>query len=106
MSVAGARSQAGRDSLEELFTGASRFVERLPMLPVLLERAAGACTEDLAGTVAASAQLALLGVDSGTAGDLLASRDGSCVTGVLHAAGWNARLLASADRAASRAPRS
>lgn len=100
MSAVGARSAKGHDSLEELFTGASRFADRLPMLRILLERTAAACTEELAGDLAASAQLSLQGIDSGTAGDLLAAHDGSSVTGVLHAPKWGARLLLSADRTA------
>ena len=102
MAAAGERLRAGSDSLEELFTGASRFVERLPRLRILLERAGVTCTEELAVEVAETAEFALQGIDSGTAGELLAGHEGSSITGVLHAPKWGARLLVCADRAAVR----
>ena len=55
MSEPSARTETGRDSLAELFTGSSNFVERLPMLRVAFERAAAACTEDLAAVARAAA---------------------------------------------------
>jgi flagellar motor switch protein FliM len=101
MSEPGARTEGGRDSLAELFAGSSNFVERLPMLRVAFERAAAACTEDLATTADPPPQVTLQGIESGVAGELLAAHDGQSAVGVLHAAKWNARLLVSADRAAA-----
>lgn len=98
MSAAGARSEIGRDSLAELFTGSSNFVERLPMLRVAFDRAAAVCTEDLAVGTDSPPQLTLQGIESGTAGDLLGAHDGKSAVGILHALKWNARLLLSADR--------
>lgn len=98
MSGPTARTETGRDSLAELFTGSSNFVERLPMLRVAFERAAAACTEDLAATAEQPPQVILQSIESGIAADLLGAHDGKSVVGVLHAAKWNARLLASADR--------
>lgn len=101
MSEPGARTEAARDSLAELFAGSSNFVERLPMLRVAFERAAAACTEDLATTAEQPPQVTLQGIESGVAGELLAAHDGQSAVGVLHAVKWNARLLVSADRAAA-----
>lgn len=101
MSEPGARTGGGRDSLAELFAGSSNFVERLPMLRVAFERAAAACTEDLATIAEHPPQVTLLGIESGVAGELLAAHEGQSAVGVLHAAKWNARLLVSADRAAA-----
>ena len=98
MSEAEARSAIGRDSLAELFTGSSNFVERMPMLRVAFDRAAASCTEDLATVADPPPQLTLQGIESGTAGDLLDAHDGKSAVGVLHAMRWNARLLVSADR--------
>jgi len=98
MSGAEATSAAGRDSLAELFTGSSNFVERVPMLRVAFDRAAASCTEDLAAVADPPPQLTLLAIGSGTAGDLLDAHDGKSAVAVLHAARWNARLLVSADR--------
>ena len=100
MSGPTARTETGRDSLAELFTGSSNFVERLPMLRVAFERAAAACTEDLASAAEQPPQVILQGIESGIAADLLGAHDGKSAVGVLHAAKWNARLLVSADRGA------
>lgn len=100
MSEASARVETGRDSLAELFAGSSNFVERLPMLRVAFERAATACTEELAAAAEQPLQLTLRGIESGVAGDLLSAHDGHSAVGVLHAAKWNARLVLSADRGA------
>lgn len=98
MAAASTRSQVERDSLAELFTGASTFVERLPMLRVAFERAAEACTEDLASVGASAPQVMLQRLESGTAGNLLGAHDGKSIVGVLHASGWSARVLVIADR--------
>lgn len=100
MAAAGTRSQTGRDSLAELFTGASTFVDRLPMLRVAFERAAEACTEDLASIGASAPLVTLQRLESGTAADLLGAHDGKSVVGILHAFGWSARVLAIADKGA------
>jgi flagellar motor switch protein FliM len=100
MSGLGATSQIARDSLAELFAGSSGFVERMPMLRVVFDRAAALCTESLAAVADPPPHLALQDVQSGTAGDLLDGYDGKSCVGMLHASRWNARLLVLADRAA------
>ena len=96
-----ARTQAGRDSLAELFTGSSNFVQRLPMLHVAFTRTADVCTETLESVSEMPLQVALLGVDSGIAGDLLEPHNGKSAVGILHAVGWSARLLICAERPAA-----
>lgn len=96
-----ARTQAGRDSLAELFTGSSNFVQRLPMLHVAFTRTADVCTETLELVSEMPLQVALLGVDSGIAGDLLEPHNGKSAVGILHAVGWSARLLICAERPAA-----
>jgi flagellar motor switch protein FliM len=98
MAGQGTQAEAGRDSLAELFTGASNFVERIPMLRVGFDRAALACTEDLAGASDLPLQMALQVVRSGTAAELLQGFDGASVVGVVHAARWNSRLVILLDR--------
>ena len=95
------RSEFGRDSLAELFAGSSNFIERMPMLRVALSRAAAACTEDLADVSEQPPQLALQRLEGGTAGELLGRDGGHRAVAVLHAPKWNARLLATIDRASA-----
>jgi flagellar motor switch protein FliM len=96
-----ARTQAGRDSLAELFTGSSNFVERLPMLRVAFMRTAEVCTEALEEVSVLPLQVTLQGVVSGIAADLLEPHNGKSAVGVLHAADWSARLLIFAERPAA-----
>jgi flagellar motor switch protein FliM len=100
MSGPNARAEVDRDSLAELFTGSSNFVERLPMLRVAFDRAAAACTEALASVSELPLLVELLGLDSGIAGDLLERHNGKSAIGVLHAVDWSARLLICAGREA------
>lgn len=100
MSGQQAKSEAGRDSLAELFAGSSNFVERMPMLRVIFERAAIACGEDIASLADPPPQLVLQDLQSGVAGELLAKYDGNSVFGILHASRWSARLAACLDRRA------
>jgi flagellar motor switch protein FliM len=100
MSGQQAKSEAGRDSLAELFAGSSNFVERMPMLRVIFERAGVACSEDIASLADPPPQLLLQDLQSGVAGELLAKYDGKSVFGVLHASRWSARLAACLDRPA------
>jgi flagellar motor switch protein FliM len=70
------------------------------MLRVVFERMAGVCAENLHGATVLPAQVVLLNIESGPAGEMLAPLEGVSAAGVLHAPKWEARLLAAADRAA------
>jgi flagellar motor switch protein FliM len=98
MAGQGAQAETGRDSLAELFTGASSFVDRIPMLRVAFDRAALAFTEDISGASDLPLQMTLQAVRSGTAAELLQGFDGSSVVGVVHAIQWNSRLIILLDR--------
>jgi len=88
------------DKIEGPFASAPNVVERFPMLRFVLERVAAACTENLGAISVCPPKLALEGMSSGTAGDLLSRLEGASVFGVLYAQKWDARLLIGADRAA------
>jgi flagellar motor switch protein FliM len=100
MSGEQAKTEAGRDSLAELFAGSSNFVERMPMLRVVFDHAAAACSEDIASLAEPPPQLLLQGLESGIAGDLLAKYDGNSVFAILYASRWSARLAACVDKRA------
>ncbi|MCL4766660.1 MAG: FliM/FliN family flagellar motor switch protein [Hyphomicrobiaceae bacterium] len=93
-----ARPASHRDALAAIFRCGAAYAERLPMLPVALERAAIALTEELRALSAQAAELRYRGLDSGHAADLLGSGDGARLAGLLHAAAWDAHLLVSFDR--------
>ncbi len=98
MAEAQERSAAERDSLAELFAGSSNFIERMPMLRVAFDRAAVSCTKTWRHDRGPAATADTAGAREWNAGDLLDAHDGKSVVGVLHAVGWNARLLVCADR--------
>src|SRR5262245_11069632 len=101
MSGPNARAQVGRDSLAELFTGSSNFIERVPMLRVAFTRTAEVCTEALESISEVPLQVALLGLDTGIAGDVLEPHNGKSAVGILHAADWSARLVICIERPAA-----
>jgi flagellar motor switch protein FliM len=86
-------------SLQGLVGGRAGGVERLPMLRVGLEKVGQACAEDLRGLGSIPMKLVLQGIESGTAGELLAGERGSSGVAFLDAPGWATRLLVSAPRA-------
>jgi flagellar motor switch protein FliM len=99
--MTGAGTQpAIRDSLAELFTGASNFLERLPMLGVAFERTGVACAEELRGLSTSAPQLVLQGLEAGVAEDLLSAHDGAGVCAIVHAPKWGTRLVLTASRQA------
>jgi flagellar motor switch protein FliM len=100
MSLENTQSPPRRDRPDGPFASTPNFIERLPMLRVVLERMAGACAENLRSASVLSAQVVLQTIDSGPAGEILASLEGVSVTGVLFAPKWDARLIVGADRAA------
>jgi flagellar motor switch protein FliM len=100
MSLEGTQTAPRKEGLQGPFSAAPNFLERMPMLRVVLERMAGACAESLRSASALPVQIALQGIDAGAAGDMLAPLEGSGVTAVLHAPKWESRLVACADRAA------
>lgn len=92
------QANSNRDALAAIFRCGAAYVERLPMLPAALERAALGCTEELHTVTSARAEVKYAGLDSGRVGDLLDTRGGTRVAGLLHAAAWDAHLLVSLDR--------
>jgi len=91
--------QSALQSLQGLVGGRAGGVERLPMLRVGLEQVGKACAEDLRNLASIPMRLVLQGIESGTAGDLLAGERGSSAVALLEAPGWTARLFVSAPRA-------
>lgn len=100
MGATATRNQAEhhRDALAAIFRCGAAYAERLPMLPAAFERVALACAEELRSVTSARADVRYAGLDNGRVGDLLESRGGTRLAGMLHAAAWDAHLLVSFDR--------
>lgn len=97
MTVA-AQDRVQRDAIAAIFGGEPAFAERLPMLPVALERAANACSEQLREVSALTPQLGLVDIGSGTVSQLFDAEPGSGVIDLLHAPEWNSYLLVRLER--------
>lgn len=87
-------------NIQSLFGGASASLDRLPMFRAVFERAASACAQELRAFAINPPQLTVASLESGTAADAFAQHDAAIVASVLHAGGWNTRLLISARRSA------
>ena len=87
-------------NIQSLFGGASASIDRLPMFRAVFERAATVCAREMRAFAVNPPQLEVAGLEAGTAAEVFAQHDGAIVTAVFNAAGWNARLLVSARRAA------
>ncbi len=100
MHATSTQAERHRDALAAIFRCGAAYAERLPMLPTVFERAALTCTEELRATSPAHGEVKYVGLDSGRAADLLDPGGGAWLTGMLHAAAWDAHLLVSFDREA------
>jgi flagellar motor switch protein FliM len=87
-------------NIQSLFGGASASIDRLPMFRAVFERAASVCAQEMRNFAVNPPQLTVAGLETGAAAEVFAQHDGAIATAVLHAAGWNTRLLISARRSA------
>jgi len=94
-----ADKQSALQNLQGLVGGRGNGVERLPMLRVGLETVAKGCAEDFGRLASMPMKLVLGGIESGTAGDLLAGERSSSAVALLEAPGWATRVLVTAPRA-------
>ena len=93
-----ARPDTDRDVLAAIFRCGAAYADRLPMLPVALERVAAAFTEELGAVSTARLEVTYLGLDSGLVADLLAPNNEDSLPGLLHAGAWDAHLLVNLGR--------
>lgn len=89
---------APRESLEGLFAGPQDFVERLPTLRAVLQKAASNWVEQICKISATVPNAALTEVESGPAESMIAAMANQAVACVLEAPKWNARLIVCADQ--------
>jgi flagellar motor switch protein FliM len=98
--MAAVDQQEALKSLQGLVGGGRNDVaERLPMLRVGLEGVGKACAEDLRSLASVPMKLALQGMESATAGTLLAGERGSSAVALIEAPGWATRILVGAPQA-------
>jgi flagellar motor switch protein FliM len=101
MAASGTHNAVRREPIAGLLASGAKFADRLPMLRIVLERAAAACTEELGKMVRPPVALSIERVMSGPAVAMLSPYDdGQCLVGVLDAPGWNSRVMVCADRGA------
>jgi flagellar motor switch protein FliM len=81
--------------LDVSFAARTNVAERMPMLALTLERVGEIFLEALRELSAKPAVMTLKGIENGAAQSLLGGANSGLVTGVLHAAKWDARLLVS-----------
>lgn len=93
-----AQAESHRDALAAIFRCGAAYSERLPMLPVALERAAAACKEELGALSAQKPEVAFLGLDSGRLGEFFDAERENGPAGILRAPAWDAHLLVCLDR--------
>jgi flagellar motor switch protein FliM len=91
--------QEALKSLQGLVGGRNDVGERLPMLRVGLEGVGKACAEDLRALTSVPMKLTLQGMESATAGALLAGERGSTAVALVEAPGWATRILIGAPQA-------
>ena len=98
MARTSAQAESHRDALAAIFRCGAAYAERLPMLPVALQRVGAACMEELGALSAQKPEVAFLGLDSGRLGEFFDAETENGPAGFLGAPGWDAHLLVCLDR--------
>ncbi len=73
-------------------------LDRLPMLSVVFDRLATACSDAAKHLAASSTFYSLSGVESGRFGEMLDAYDANAVVGIFHAPEWDGHILVGLDR--------
>ena len=98
MTASAEQRHVQRDAFSTIFGGEPPIAERLPMLPVAVERAANACSDDLRTVAALVPQIRLTGISRGVVGQLVDAEEGGSVVEMLHAPEWDSHLLVHLNR--------
>jgi flagellar motor switch protein FliM len=94
----GPQRASRRQTLAAIFSEEPALAERLPVLPLALERAASLLVEDLRRVSAGFPRLGLLGIETGSAADILAKAEGNGIHALLYAGDWQSYLLTWLER--------
>lgn len=73
-------------------------LDRLPMLSVIFDRLATACSDAAKHQASSSTFYSLSGVESGRFGEMLDAYDANAVVGIFHAPEWDGHILVGLDR--------
>ncbi len=73
-------------------------LDRLPMLSVVFDRLATACSDAAKHLASSSTFYSLSGVESGRFGEMLDAYDSNAVVGIFHAPEWDGHILVGLDR--------
>ncbi|WP_422232679.1 flagellar motor switch protein FliM [Methylorubrum rhodinum] len=73
-------------------------LDRLPMLSVVFDRLATACSDAAKHLASSSTFYSLSGVESGRFGEMLDAYDANAVVGIFHAPEWDGHILVGLDR--------
>jgi flagellar motor switch protein FliM len=85
-------------NLDKLLDAAGISVERLPMLRIAIDRAAGLCADSFRPMAATPALFSTTKIATGRIGDILDSYAGNVIAAVYQAPEWDSRILFGLDR--------
>jgi flagellar motor switch protein FliM len=81
-----------------LLDAAGISIERMPMLNVIFDRMAAACTDSLQPMAGTSCYFSVNGITNGRVGDIVKDYEGNAVAALLYAEQWDTRILIMLDR--------
>jgi flagellar motor switch protein FliM len=90
--------QSPRERSEKVFESAGRSLDRLPMLPIVIDKVAKGFGDLLRRSTETPSQFVVKGIASQKMGEFLDQSDGNSVAAVFHAPAWDQRLLITIDR--------
>src|SRR6516225_356487 len=81
-----------------LLDAAGISIERMPMLNVIFDRMAAACTDSLQPLAGTPCYFSVSGISNGRVGDIVKDYEANAVAAVLYAEQWDTRVLLLLDR--------
>ncbi|AWV17908.1 FliM/FliN family flagellar motor switch protein [Methylobacterium sp. 092160098-2] len=92
------KQPVANDIRDRLLDAAGLSLDRLPMLHVILDRAATFCAEQLRHLAASPVYFSLSNVESQRFGDILEPYEANAVAGIFQAPEWDSHILVGFDR--------
>lgn len=81
-----------------LLDGAGIQLDRLPMLPVIFDRVANQCAEQMRSIAASPCYFSMTGLEQGRIGDLLEPYESNAITAILEVPEWDSEVVLGFDR--------
>ena len=91
-------SNVSTEVSDRLLDAAGIQIDRLPMLPVIFDRVANSCAEQMRAVAASPCYFSVLDIEQGRIGEILEPYEANAVTAILDVPEWDSEVVLGFDR--------